>query len=122
MELRKSNVKPYQPINVVVIGDSTQLFSLHLFPSIAALIQKERGRILQGHIHQGLIITGILYIPCNANARKSEIREQTLRTLQEIEVQHNISSIRGYDHIMYYQNVQNRTDISYHRWPSSDYR
>ena len=113
MELRKSNVKPYQPINIVVLGDSTQLLSLRLFPSIAALIQKERGRILQGHIHQGFIITGMLYIPCNANARKTNKREQTLRILQEIEVQHNITSIRGYDHIMYYQNVQNRTDITY---------
>ena len=34
-------------------------------------------------------------------------------TLKEIDVQHTNSSVRGYDHMMLYQNVQNRAECNY---------
>ncbi|MBR1563978.1 MAG: hypothetical protein IJ650_01380 [Paludibacteraceae bacterium] len=111
--LRESNVHPYQTVNVVILGDSTEDFSRNVFPSIAAILQKEKGRILPSHIHQGMCIFGALYVPCNINSLVVKQRSKILRMLQEIEVQHNLTEIRGYDHMMLYQNVQNRTQCSY---------
>ena len=115
MTLRESNAKPFQPINVVVLGDATEKFTQLVFPSIAAILQKEKGRFLAGHIHQGMSIIGMLYVPCNVNAQKVEQREKVLRLFKEIEVQHNISTMRGYDNMMLYQDVQNRTECIYRR-------
>ncbi len=111
--LRESNVRPYQTMNVVILGDSTEDFSRSVFPSIAAILQKEKGRILPAHIHQGMCIFGALYVPCNANTLNVRERSKILRMLQEIEVQHNLTEIRGYDHMMLWQNVQNRTQCTY---------
>jgi len=111
--LRQSNVKPYQTINVVVLGDITEEFSRKVFSSIAIMLQKEKGRFLPHHIHQGMEILGMLYIPCDVNTRSVEERNRIRHMLTEIEVQHTITSIRGYDHMMLYQNVQNRTECAY---------
>jgi len=111
--LRHSNAKPYQSVNVVVLGDATEELTTNVFSSIAAIILKEKGRILPSHIHQGISIFGCLYIPCDLNTQKVDIRNRVLHLLKEIEVQRNISSIRGYDHMMLYQNVQNRTECYY---------
>ncbi|MBR1808951.1 MAG: hypothetical protein IJ776_06160 [Paludibacteraceae bacterium] len=113
--LRESNVRPYQTVNVMILGDSTEDFSRNVFPSIAAIIQKEKGRILPAHIHQGMCIFGALYVPCNINSLPVKERSKILRMLQEIEVQHNLTEIRGYDYMMMYQNVQNRTECAYSR-------
>jgi len=113
MTLRKSNAKPYQPINIVVLGDVTEEFSQIMFPSIAAILRKEKGRFLTAHIHQGMSIMGMLYVPCDINSYKVEERAKFLRLMKEIEVQHSITGIRGYDHMMLYQNVQNRTECTY---------
>ena len=59
--LRKSNAQPYQTINVVVLGDITEDQTQLLFPSIAAMLQKEKGRFLPHHIHQGMEIMGMLH-------------------------------------------------------------
>ena len=112
-QLRLSNAKPYQAVNVLVIGDSTESFSQTIFPSIAAMLQKEKERILQAHIHQGMCIYGALYIPCDINSKEVPLRNKVLRLLNEVEVQHKLRFVRGYDHVMLYQNVQNRTECTY---------
>lgn len=111
--LRLSNAKPYQTINIMVLGDATETFTQTIFPSIAAMLQKEKERILQAHIHQGVCIYGALYIPCDINSREVELRGKVLRLLNEVEVQHKLRYLRGYDHVMLYQNVQNRTECTY---------
>ncbi len=111
--LRKSNAQPYQTINVVVLGDITEDQTQLLFPSIAAMLQKEKGRFLPHHIHQGMEIMGMLYLPCDINTKEVNERIKIQRTLKEIEVQHTNSSVRGYDHMMLYQDVQNRTECNY---------
>ena len=115
MELRNSNIRPYQTINIVVLGDVTEELTQLVFASIAALLQKEKGRFLPGHIHQGMCVFGMLYVPCDINAHKVGDREKTLKLFNEIDVQHNISAIRGYDFMILYQDVQNRTECSYPR-------
>lgn len=112
-KLRCSNVRPYQPINIVVLGDVSEKMTQLVFSSIAIILQKEKGRFLQGHIHQGMGIFGMLYIPCDINTRKVGEREKLLRILREIDVQHNLTVERGYDYMMLYQNVQNRTECAY---------
>ena len=112
-QLRLSNAKPYQTVNVVVLGDSTETFTQTIFPSVAAMLQKEKERILQAHIHQGMCIYGALYVPCDINSRKVEDRTKVLHLLTEVEVQHKLRDVRGYDHVMLYQNVQNRTECTY---------
>ena len=111
--LRESNVKPYQTITIIVLGDATEQFTRHIFPSMAAVIQKEKGRLLPNHIHQGMEIMGMLFLPSDTNSRKVHERHAIQHMLEEIEVQHAISSIRGYDHVILWQDVQNRTENMY---------
>lgn len=111
--LRESSVKPYEIINIVILGDVREEFTQMVFPSLATILQKEKGRILPHHIHQGMEIVGMLYIPCDANTYEIHEREKILLTLKEIEVQHTLTSMRGYDHMLLYQNVQNRTEKTY---------
>ena len=113
MMLRKSNAKPYQPINIVVLGDVTEDLTRMVFASIAAILRKEKGRFLPAHIHQGMTVFGMLYVPCDVNTYNVNERSAILHLLNEIEVQHNTTTIRGYDHMMLYQNVQNRTECTY---------
>ena len=113
MTLRKSNVRPYQPVNIVVLGDVTEELTLLAFSSIAAILLKEKGRFLPAHIHQGMSIYGMLYIPCDVNTYEVANRYKVFRLLNEIEVQRNITAVRGYDHMILYQNVQNRTECVY---------
>lgn len=114
-ELRYSNAKPYQAINIVVLGDVSEAFTRLVYSAIAAILQKEKGRFLASHIHQGLRIIGMLYVPCDINTYCVEDRQKILRLFREIEVQHKITSVRGYDHIMFYEDVQNRTECTYTR-------
>ena len=111
--LRQSSVKPYEVINIVVLGDIREQFSRMIFPSLATILQKEKGRILPHHIHQGMEMVGMLYIPCDINTYDVAEREKTLQTLKEIELQHKLTSIRGYDHMFLFQDVQNRTETTY---------
>lgn len=112
-QLRESNAHPDIKINIVVLGDLTEDFTRILFPAIAGILQKEKGRILPHHIHQGMEVIGMLYIPSDINSREVSIRNSMQRTLNEIDVQHCVNDIRGYDHIMFYQDVQNRTECTY---------
>ncbi|MBQ7191329.1 MAG: hypothetical protein IJS00_00450 [Paludibacteraceae bacterium] len=111
--LRQSNVKPYQTINIIVLGDATEQLTQHIFASMAAVLQKEKERILPNHIHQGMEIMGMLFLPSDTNSRKVSERHRIRRMLEEIDVQHTISSIRGYDHVILWQDVQNRTENVY---------
>lgn len=111
--LRHSNTFSSMTLNICVIGDATEAFSNLIFPSIAVMLQKEKGRIMPNHIHQGMAIIGMLYIPSNVNSMKMKDRQAILLTLKEIEVQHNITSIRGYDRMFFFQDVQNRTENFY---------
>lgn len=108
--LRHSNIDSSVTLNVCVLGDSTEEFSKLVFPSIAVMLQKEKGRILPNHIHQGLSIVGAYYIPSNVNSLDVEQRQAVYLSLREIDVQHNISTVRGYDRMFYYQDIQNRTE------------
>lgn len=112
-DLRNSNAHPDIKINIVVLGDLTEDFTRIVFPSIAGILQKEKGRILPHHIHQGMEIIGMLYIPSDINTRNVKVRRSMQRTLNEIDVQYRVSAIRGYDHVMFYQDVQNRTECTY---------
>lgn len=114
-EMRNSNIRPYQTINIVVLGDITEELTQLVFASIAALLQKEKGRFLPGHIHQGMCVFGMLFVPCDINTRQVDERAKMLKLFNEIEVQHRISAIRGYDYMLLYQDVQNRTECSYPR-------
>jgi hypothetical protein len=112
-ELRKSNAKPYQPFHVAVLGDVTEDFTQLVYASIASILRKEKGRFLPGHIHQGISIIGMLYIPCDVNTYEVTQRLKIQNLLKQIDVQHNISAIRGYDRMIMYQNVQTRTECIY---------
>lgn len=114
-KLRGSNIKPFETINIIVLGDVTEELTLLVFSSIAALLQKEKGRFLPGHIHQGMCVFGMLYVPCDINTRHTKDRARVLHLFNEIEVQHQVSAIRGYDFMILYQDVQNRTECNYPR-------
>jgi len=108
--LRHSNIDGTETLNICVLGDATQSFTQLVFPSIAVMLQKEKGRILPNHIHQGMSIIGVYYIPSNVNSLTADQRQNVHLTLREIEVQHAILSVRGYDRMFFYQDVQNRTE------------
>lgn len=112
-QIRASNAHPDIKINIVVLGDLTEEFTRIVFPAIAGILQKEKGRILPHHIHQGMEIIGMLYIPSDINTREVSERRSMQRTLNEIDVQNCVNDIRGYDHMMFYQDVQNRTECTY---------
>ena len=112
-DLRNSNAHPDIKINIVVLGDLTEDFTRIVFPAVAGILQKEKGRILPHHIHQGMEIIGMLYIPSDINTREVSVRRSMQRTLNEIDVQYRVNAIRGYDHMMFYQDVQNRTECTY---------
>ena len=114
-EMRSSNIRPYQTINIIVLGDITEKLTQLVFASLAALLQKEKGRFLPGHIHQGMCVFGMLFVPCDINTHHVSQRARMLKLFNEIEVQHKISAIRGYDYMLLYQDVQNRTECSYPR-------
>lgn len=111
--LRNSNAHPDIKINIVVLGDLSEKFTRLVFPAVAGLLQKEKGRMLPNHIHQGMEVIGMLYIPSDINNRYVDERKSMLRTLREIDVQHRVNDMRGYDHMMFYQNVANRTECVY---------
>lgn len=113
--LRESNVKTDININICVIGHIEERMSQMTFASVASLIQMEKGRILPRHIHQGVNIMGMLFIPSAVNTRKRAERQRVLRCLREIEVQHDVTSVHGYDKMLYYQDVQNKTQKQYAR-------
>ncbi len=112
-DLRLSNAHPDIKINIVVLGDLTEDFTRIVFPSVARILQKEKGRMLPHHIHQGMEIIGMIFIPSNINTLHVKKRRSMQRTLNEVEVQHCVNEMRGYDHMMYYQDVQNRTECSF---------
>lgn len=111
--LRKSRVSSYTTLNICILGDSMEAFSQMVFSSLAIMLQKEKGRIVPEHIHQGWSIVGTLFIPVDINTRPVGQRQMVQHMLKEIKVQHELASVRGYDHIFFWQDMQNRTENSY---------
>lgn len=111
--LRHANVDSSATLNVCVIADTTEQLTQHIFPAMAVMLQKEKERILPNHIHQGMAIVGMPYIPSNVNSLSADTRQSILLTIKEIEIQHNITAVRGYDRMFFYQEVQNRTENFY---------
>lgn len=100
-------------MNVCVLGNSTELSSLKLFSSVAAIVKREKGKIVPDHIHQGINIVGMLFVPSDINARPFSERQDTLRCLKELNVQHQVKAVSGYDKVMLYQDTQHRTEKLY---------
>lgn len=111
--LRHANVEASTTLNVCIIADVTEQLTQLVFPSMAVMLQKEKERILPNHIHQGMSIVGMPYMPSNVNNLSTHLRQSILLTIKEIEIQHNITAVRGYDRMFYYQDVQNRTENFY---------
>ena len=111
--LRNTKKQTDISINICVLGHIEEQLTQMTFTSVAAILQLEKGRILPNHIHQGVSIMGMLFIPSAVNTRKREARQRILRCLREIEVQHDVSSVHGYDRMMLYQDVQNKTQKFY---------
>ena len=96
-------------MNICVIGDATEEFSLKFFSSVAALVKREKGRLIPGHIHQGINILGMLYVPSDIHNADFPKRQAVLRCLKELDLQHRVNLAAGYDRIMLYQDTQRRT-------------
>ena len=111
--IRKSYLNAYTTLNICVLGDATQERTQLLFSSVALLLQKEKGRMLANHVHQGMSIMGALFVPSGINNDDVANRERVLRTLMEVDVQRQVKTIRGYDHMLLYQDVQNRFEKYY---------
>lgn len=112
------DMKLAQPINdccmnICVLGDVTQEFSTKFFSSVAAIIKNEKGRLIPNHIHQGIDILGMLYIPSDIHHKDFRTRQAVLRCLKELDVQHKVNLAAGYDRVMLYQDTQRRTAKSY---------
>lgn len=105
------SVKPINEccMNICVLGDATEEFSLKFFSTVAAIIKKEKCRIIPGHIHQGINILGMLYVPSDIHNKDFRTRQYVLRCLKELDVQHRVNLAAGYDRVMLYQDTQRRT-------------
>lgn len=117
------DLKTVRPINdccmnVCVLGDATEEYTLKFFSSTAAIVKREKGRIIPGHIHQGINILGMLYVPSDIHNSDFNKRQSVLRCLKELDVQHKVNLAAGYDRIMLYQDTQRRTAKFY---PLLDY-
>ena len=102
-------------LNVCIIGNSLERRSLRLFSSTAAIIKKLKPRIVPGHIHVGLNILGMLFVPYDVNTLTFYTRQQILRCLRELHVQHKVKPAAGYDKVMIFQDSQHRTEKVYGR-------
>jgi len=111
--VRRTRIHACSTFNICVIGDAGEAFSQLVFPSVAVMLQKEKGRILPDHIHQGMSILGAFFVPADINAQEVGVRNKVRRTMEEIDVQHKITTVRGYDRMLLYQDVQNRTENFY---------
>ena len=96
-------------MNICVLGDATQEYTLKFFSTTAAIIKKEKLRIIPGHIHQGVNILGMLYVPSDIHNAEFPKRQAVLRCLKELDVQHRVNLAGGYDKVMLYQDTQRRT-------------
>ena len=96
-------------MNICVIGDATEEFTLKFFSSTAAIIKKEKRRIIPGHVHQGINILGMLFVPSDIHNAEFSKRQSVLRCLKELDIQHRVNLAAGYDKVMLYQDTQCRT-------------
>ncbi len=100
-------------VNVCVLGDASELFSLTIFSAVAAILKKEKPLIFSEHVQQGINVLGMLYVPSNVNTLPYLKRQSVLRCLKELQVQRTVSRSGGYDKVMLYQDTQHRTEKYY---------
>lgn len=100
-------------VNICILGDVTELTTLKLFTVLPAAIKSGKTRIVADHIHQGISILGMLYMPSTIKEYPYENRQDALRCLQELEVQRNVSRTGGFDKVMLFQDTQHRTEKIY---------
>ena len=112
--IRHSSLHAYTTLNIIVLGDAKEPLTQLYYSSIALFLQKEKGRMLANHIHQGMSVYGALFVPSSINSDEVQNRERVLRTLMEIDVEHQLTTVRGYDHVLLFQDVQNRVEKYYH--------
>lgn len=113
--LYQSNPSNDPVLNVCIIGNSLERRSLRLFSSTAAVIKKLKPIIVPDHIHIGLNIIGMLFIPYDVNALSFYKRQHILRCLRELHVQNRVKHSAGYDKVMLFQDSQHRTEKVYGR-------
>ena len=100
-------------INICVIGDASEIFTLTIFSAIAAIIKKEKCLIIPDHVQQGINVLGMLYVPSDVNTLPFLKRQGVLRCLQELQVQRNVNRAGGYDKVLLFQDTQHRTEKFY---------
>lgn len=105
------SIKPINEccMNICVLGDATEEYTLKFFSSVAAIIKKEKGRIIPNHVHQGINILGALFVPSDIHNQEFDKRQRVLRCLKELDVQQRVNLAAGYDRVMLYQDTQRRT-------------
>ena len=105
------SIKPINEccMNICVLGDATEEYTLKFFSSVAAIIKKEKARIIPNHVHQGINILGMLFVPSDIHNQEFDKRQRVLRCLKELDVQQRVNLAAGYDRVMLYQDTQRRT-------------
>jgi len=99
--------------DICVIGNVAERRTQVLFSSIAALIKHYKGNIIPDHVHQGINILGMLYVPSDINTLDFLKRQSALRCMKELEIQHRINSAGGFDKVVLFQDVQHKTERFY---------
>ena len=111
--LNKTNPINEPCINICVLGDASEVFTLTIFSAVAAIIKKEKPLIVPDHVQQGINVLGMLYVPSNVNTLPFLRRQGVLRCMNELQVQRKVGRSGGYDKVMLYQDTQHRTEKFY---------
>jgi len=106
-------------LNICVIGNVSERTTLRLFTSVAALIKRLKSKIVPSHIHVGINIIGMLYVPYNINKESFYYRQMILRCFKELHIQHKVNSAAGYDKVMLFQDTQHRMEKVYGKLDNS---
>lgn len=100
-------------VQICIIGSADNAQTQRHFALAAELLRENRSRILPQHVHQGITITGMLFIPCELYMRDSEVRNRAVALLREIDEKHTSDVGLGYDHLILCQDDQLRTERCY---------
>ena len=111
--LNKNNPVNDPCINVCVLGDASEIFTLTIFSAVASIIKKEKALIIPDHVQQGINVLGMLYVPSDVNTLPYLKRQGVLRCLKELQVQRKVDRAGSFDKVMLYQDTQHRTEKFY---------
>ena len=111
--LNKNNPVNDPCINICVLGDASEIFTLTIFSAVAAIIKKEKPLIVPDHVQQGINVLGMLFVPSDVNTLPFLKRQGVLRCMKELQVQRRVNRAGGYDKVMLYQDTQHRTEKVY---------